>query len=164
MCVCTSPFANVITQWATCKSLVTLGGSFECTVCSKIFNSKQAVSVHRYKVHGIKSIERKYLDTSQCPVCLLELWSRERAINHVKRSRVCNENLLMRPPLLTEDQADVLDECELVKFKALRAKGLRRHAAEKPCVQASGPKWPIIIDPSSFSQHHPLGKGHQKRL
>ena len=77
---------------------------------------------------------------------------------------MCNGNLLMRPPLLTSEQADAMDMLDRVSVAALRAQGLRRHAAKKPCVQASGPLWlPIIVDPDCFSQHHPLGRGHNIR-
>ena len=107
---------------------------------------------------------RRYIDTTHCPICLLEFWSRERVINHAKKCKVCNENILMTPPILTQDQADAVDEMELKRFKALKARGLRRHAAVEPCVQAMGPKLPIIIDPRRASAHHPLGVGYDKRV
>ena len=165
MKVCKMPFANVMGNWATCKSLSDLGGTFSCISCNKSFKSKQSLSLHKFKAHGIKSIERRYVEGSRCPVCLLEMWTRERLLNHVKRCKTCNENLLMRPPVLTSEQADALDMLDRESFAALRAQGLRRHAAKKPCVQASGPfQLPIIVDPDCFSQHHPLGRGHNIRL
>ena len=163
--VCSHPFANVVTEWATCPSLDHFGGTFVCSECNKHCKSKQSIAVHKFKKHGIKCIERRYLDTTHCPICLLEIWTRERALNHLRyRSEPCRENLLLRPPILSEAQADEIDEVEAAKYRALRARGLRRHAAEKPCVQALGPLWPIVVDPSRFSRHHPLGKGHRLQL
>jgi len=163
--VCNTSFANLDTQWATTKTLTSLGCIFECHVCDKKFSSKQSLALHKYKAHGLKSIERRYINTTHCPVCLLEMWTRERVINHVKKSNVCSVNLLLRPPILSIEQADEMDVLELGEFKALKAKGLRRHAALKPCMQASGPlQRPVIIDPETYSGHHPLGKGHCKHL
>ena len=70
----------------------------------------------------------------------------------------------MRPPLLSSEEADSLDSLDKEAHIKLQARGLRRHAAERPCVQALGPFLSgIIIDPARFSKHHPLGKGRNRR-
>ena len=105
-----------------------------------------------------------YIDGDTCPICLVRFASRECAINHVRyRSTVCYENLLIRPPKLTREEANKLDEEERPAFQALKAKGLRRHAADVDCVRLCGPLRPIVIDPQRTSNHHVLGVGHQHR-
>ena len=96
-------------------------------------------------------------------MCLLEFWSRDRLLNHVKKCVVCHENLLMGPPFLTRAQAEELDLAEVEAVARLKAKGLRRHAAEMSCVRAHGPLRLIVIDPRHASMHHPLGRGYQNR-
>ena len=164
MWICKSAFANVVTHWARSKTLKEGGATRLCHVCNRSFETKQSHSAHLYRCHGIKSMERRYVISEQCSCCLLHLWSRERCVNHIKRSATCRENLLLRPPLLSDEQADELDLLERSSFTDLKSKGLRRHAATKPCVQAQGPLLPIIIDPSRFSQHHPLGVGSNRRV
>jgi len=158
------PYANIMANWATCKSLSELGGTRMCSVCNKEFGSKQSLAMHKFKAHGIKSFERRYAAGTQCSVCLLEFWSRERLINHIKKCKVCNENLLMKPPWINDEEADVLDAAEADSLGKLKAQGLRRHAATKPCVQALGPLLPVVINPECSSRHHPLGKGYNKRV
>ena len=161
MTVCKSTFANVVTQWAVSPALQELGLLFECDACSAVFQSRQALSLHRFKLHGTKSITRRYIDGTQCPICLVEFWTRERAINHVRyRSVTCRLNLLMRPPELTQDQSEVMDAAECSANRILATKGLRRHAAQRPCVQLQGPLLPILVDTERVSNHHPLGVGH----
>jgi hypothetical protein len=110
MTVCVMPFANIVSQWATTKALAHLGSTYQCHLCEKVFVSKQSMCLHKFKKHGVKRVERLYIVGSRCPICLLELWTRERALNHLRRSVVCHENLLMSPPRLSTAQADELDE------------------------------------------------------
>ena len=163
MTVCVMPFANIVSQWATTKALAHLGSTYQCHLCEKVFVSKQSMCLHKFKKHGVKRVERLYIVGSRCPICLLELWTRERALNHLRRSVVCHENLLMSPPRLSTAQADELDELSRVEARDLKSKGLRRHAATIPCVQASGPLRPVIMDPERVSKHHPLGIGRNLR-
>ena len=54
---------------------------------------------------------RRYISGTYCTVCLLEFHERERRLNHVRyRSKTCRDNLLMRGPGLTGDEAEALDE------------------------------------------------------
>ena len=164
MKTCSLKLANVFTQWATSPSIATLSESHNCDLCAVTFRTKQALAVHKFKSHGAKSIERQYLPGTQCPICLNEFWTRERVINHVRyRSTVCRENLLVRPPELTQQQADDLDELERETYRKMQSCGNRRHKAVEPCVQAFGPLLPIVIDPERASAHHPLGWGHSHR-
>ena len=115
-----------------------------------------------YKKHNIKSVERQYVSGTQCPICLVEWWSRERIINHLRyRSPTCRLNLLMYPPELTIQQAEELDREAVELYRSLAKSGRRRHAAVQPCVQALGPMRPIVLEPGCESSHHPLGRGHR---
>ena len=76
---------------------------------------------------------------------------------------MCRENLLIRPPELSQQEADQLDELEKETFRVMQSRGNRRHKAVEPCIQASGPLLPIVIDPERVSAHHPLGLGHNHR-
>ena len=161
---CSLKFANVVTQWATTPAIAALSESHVCDLCAATFRTKQSLAVHKFRTHGAKSIERQYIHGTHCPICLVEFWTRERVINHVRyRSKVCRENLLVRPPELTQQQADELDVLEQDTFRKMQSCGNRRHKAVKPCLQASGPLLPIVIDPERSSAHHPLGWGHSHR-
>ena len=134
MKTCSLKLANVVTQWATSPSIATLSEIHNCDLCAVTFRTKQALAVHKFKSHGAKSIERQYLPGTQCPICLNEFWTRERVINHVRyRSTVCRENLLVRPPELTQQRADDLDELEREIYRKMQSCGNRRHKAVEPC-------------------------------
>ena len=157
---CRSPLANVVSQWATTESQAIAGCHFECHVCNKMFMSKQKCALHQFKVHGIRSIERRYIVDDSCPICLVKFWSRTRVLNHLKyRSKICQENLLIRPPLISEEEASILDEAERAAIAARAKKGLKPAHAAKPCVQMFGPLVQVVSDPSTASGHHPLGRG-----
>ena len=157
---CRLPLANVVTQLATTESQAAAGRHFECNVCSKMFASKQKCSLHQFKVHGSKCIERRYVVDDSCPICLVKFWSRTRVLNHLKfRSKICRESLLIRPPLISEEDAVILDEAEKVDVAARAKKGLKPAYASKPCVQMFGPLVQVVSDPSTVSGHHPLGRG-----
>ena len=158
--VCRSPIANLVTHWASTPSQVCLGKQHMCNVCSKAFNTFQKLSLHQFKAHGIKAIERRYISSDHCPICLIKFWSRTRVINHIKRrSTICKENLLIAPPHLTEEEADKLDEAESVAVAALAKKGCKPAFASRPCVQLQGPLVQVVCDPDTLSSHHALGKG-----
>ena len=162
--VCMLPFANLVTQWAQTPSQCLLGASVTCDICGKVEGSYQKAQLHKASKHGIKHIARMYIEGDTCPICLVRFASRECAINHVRyRSSVCYENLLIRPPKLTREEANLCDENDRPATRALKAKGLRRHAVDFECVRLSGPLLPIVIDPERASNHHVLGFGHQHR-
>ena len=138
-----------------------MGVSHTCNACDKTFSSYQSYALHKFKKHGIKHIVRRYITGSQCPICLVEWWTRERAINHVRyRSEVCKLNLLLHAPTLSPEEADVLDAKDARLYRDFTKQGKRRHIAERPCMQAEGPLVQIVLDPARESVHHPLGVGH----
>jgi len=159
--ICRSDFANVVTMWARSDAQSKGGGSFFCGQCTKALNTYQALCLHKFKAHGIKCIERLYVEGTRCTICLTEFWTRERVLNHIKyRSQVCRENLLMLPPVITHERADELDAEEMAYISELCRKGKRRHFAAEPCLRAHGPFRPnIVCDPDVASSHHPFGRG-----
>ena len=58
---CHSSFANLDIHWAVTKSLRQIGQSWSCPECRKEFSSKQGLAVHKYKIHGVKRLERIYI-------------------------------------------------------------------------------------------------------
>ena len=115
-----------------------------------------------FSKHGIKSDMRRYVPFTYCLVCLREFEQRELCLNHVRyRSKVCRNNLLIRGPVLSREEAQALDDECKPRNRKLHAAGRRRHHVEMPSFYRSGPLLPILLAPGQFSAHHPLGKGHR---
>ena len=143
-------------------ALQTLTATHACDFCPKVCMTFQALSLHRFKAHGLKSAWRKYLDDVYCPVCLRMFWTRERALNHIRyRSRICKHNMLLRGPVISDSEADVLDAADAESHAANHKSGKRRHHVVSPVVQMPGPLWPIIVEEGRQSSHHELGIGQQ---
>ena len=152
---CRLPYANICCQWAVGNALKSLTETFACPLCNKTFLGKQAYALHKFKSHGIKCIERLYLDTTFCPICLIEFHTRERALNHIRyRSSVCRVNLMMKPPALSPEQANRFDADASGQITVLRQARHRRHAVDVPCFRLVGPLPPVVIDPDCSSSHH----------
>jgi len=158
---CKSPFANICVQWAKSQVLRTFADPIDCIMCGKISKSKQAHAVHLSACHGIKCAFRLYIPCTHCLICLREFWTRERCLNHVKKSKVCKFNLILRGPSLSHDEADSLDQMCRLSNRQLYAAGRRRHAADKSSIRLAGPLEPIILMESQVSAHHPLGIGQR---
>jgi len=91
---------------------------------------------------------------------LVEFHTRERIVNHIRyRSSVCRTNLMMRPPILSIEQANLLDADASGQLAVLRQARRRRHAVDIPCFRLVGPLPPVVIDPDCSSSHHALGRG-----
>ena len=156
-------FKRAVHAMACTRAQRDLQQVWSCDVCGDLFKSRQARAVHAFRKHGVKRRERQFIDTTRCPICLLEFWSRERVIAHVCEKReVCRINLLQREPILTAAQADELDRIELTdRARSNRRSGLRRAHASKPCVRLSGPLCNFIPLDDAEGAHHPLGRGHK---
>eukprot|EP00438_Fugacium_kawagutii_P025083 Skav202489 [mRNA] locus=scaffold1531:74727:80399:- [translate_table: standard] len=57
-----------------------------CTTCGVQFGSIQALSAHKWKAHGIRSVQRQYMAGTTCPICGLCLWTTQRLQQHLQRS------------------------------------------------------------------------------
>ena len=131
-----------------------------CHVCGQFFPSYQQRCLHAFKAHGIKNVLSQYLDTTFCTVCLRQFTTREGVLNHAKyRSKVCRHNLFLRGPILTVEQAGILDnECKNSNIE-LYKKSRRRHHVTVPAFRMQGPLMPIFqIGDKPCA--NPLGFGH----
>jgi len=136
----------------------------KCQICSKQENSYQQFSMHQFKAHGIKDDIRLYVGggftPATCRVCLKHFHTRERILNHVKKSKVCRINAFFRGPVYTQKEAEELDASLQEENRNLQRAGFRRHVAKEPTFQVVGPFYNVVIEPDLYSDHHPLGRGH----
>eukprot|EP00438_Fugacium_kawagutii_P035577 Skav200695 [mRNA] locus=scaffold343:127818:138239:+ [translate_table: standard] len=51
--------------------------------CGEAFGTGQALALHRRRVHGRYAPEHRFLQGTQCPACMLELWSTQRLQQHL---------------------------------------------------------------------------------
>ena len=67
-------------------------------------------------------MERRMVDTTICPMCLMQFHTRTRVVEHLaKDNHRCRAALSLTPPLLTVEQAAALDEAEAHRRRQLRA-------------------------------------------
>ena len=113
---------------------------YPCAACPCVFESRQACAVHVFKVHGVGREVRVRVDTTHCPVCLQEFWTRERVVCHLaEKSRRCLHVLTSEASPLPEDVVATLDNDGAAECKRLTKQGLRRHFASAPVVRLAGP-------------------------
>mgnify|MGYP006893448882 CR=1 FL=1 len=86
---------------------------------------------------------------------------RERCLNHVRyRSNICLSNVKLRGPLLSDAEANALDDDCRDENVILHRAGKRRHHVVSPSIRLQGPLLPIFLLEGHESNHHPLGRGH----
>ena len=168
-----TPFANLFHQ-STLPSLPTSPPTpsplearlelFKCGTCSRNFESLQLLTLHDFHVHGNKHIINQIVSTTFCEICLVQLHTRERLLNHVKghkgRPNICRRNYLDMQPIYTKEELKIIDAELAPSYKRMHAIAVRRHKAEIPCFSLQGPFLPVkyVACPS---QHHPLGRGYK---
>ena len=124
-----------------------------CLDCGKSFSSYQRLALHRKIKHGARDPVDCLIDSVHCPVCMIYFHNRIRVLNHLKyRSSVCRLNLVLAGPIISSQQADILDEgCRELR-RGLYAAGLRAHTATAPCFRLSGPlPLPLVVDGNRMS-------------
>ena len=67
---CQKPFANAIRQWAICETLTNSNAYSQCSVCDRVFKSRQSRTLHEFKSHGIKDSIRLYAPFTSCITCM----------------------------------------------------------------------------------------------
>jgi hypothetical protein len=155
-----TPLANIFYNVVSPLKGPKLNNNILCHYCDVYFPSNQQHALHMFKAHRIKNPIRLYISTNHCTVCLKMFHTRERVLNHLRyRSHICRSNLLLKDPVLSVEEADILDTEVAESNRKLQATGKRRHTKCYPCYQISGPIIPPlgVIAPSC---HHPLGRGH----
>ena len=143
-----STVANICTRWVESPALSGLSVPLMCHMFGHAESTTQKLKLHMFRKHCIKDIIRLYVDSTHCPVCLKQFSERECLLNHVKRGRTpCKQQLLLRGPRLTHEEADAIDLDLRQHFCILQRQGLRRHAKTMPCMQLRGPRLPTLYGP-----------------
>ena len=121
-----------------------------------IINSKAIVCLGEgnifFRMLRVLSESFLYVDSSICPICLVEHHTRERVITHIKKAKTCHAILLNRGPILSIYQAEELDSLEKEMQVGLFKRGRRRNFAEVPCLHCEGP---LCFDSKQFYDRHP---------
>ena len=160
------PRLQLKASWATTAALKETDAAFSCHLCDydgayrPPFKSHQALAVHMCKQHGIRHIAHVLVDTTHCPICLLQFHSRVRLLAHLmEKNPFCLNQLKRSDPVITQDQAMELDKANGSSARALKG------ASRKPVFRLQGPlvlaydeNGVPIITPGN---HHPHGIGRQ---
>ena len=127
-------------------------GPQACAVCQKLFPSKQAWSVHAFKVHGRVKQSRLLVDGCCCPICLKVFPTNIRLCNHVGHSRPCRKELLRQgfsclpQPGVGNSRAEIGDLFLGVSRQGFGPlpSGNRQHAVVVPWLQSSE-TWQCLV-------------------
>ena len=158
---CQKPFANLAGEVPDRKCVVNINSSLSCHICNRLFPTRQQLNLHLFKTHSVKNPLHVYVSGTHCTVCLKEFHSRERVLNHIRyRSAVCRANLLLRGPVISQAEVDVIEQLERDRCRTLSCAGRRRHHVSRPALQLQGPLLPIVPLNVAQGSHHPLGIGH----
>ena len=102
-------------HWNVSTSISNSNNFHYCEVCQSRFKSRQSLTLHQFKAHGLKDPIRLYAPTTACVICHRELWTRPRVVMHMKKSKVCHANLTYGNrygPMLSDAECDRLEEIE----------------------------------------------------
>lgn len=110
-----------------------------CLDCHQCFPSMAALYSHRVRVHGYRNPLRSKISGSICACCLMDFWTRDRVLYHIKRSRICSTFYELRVQDLPSEEVQMLDrEAAAQQRRDLRA-GLPARHATRPPVRVAGP-------------------------
>lgn len=111
-----------------------------CYECGMAFVSRQALATHSFRVHGTKRFERQMVETTWCPICLVQFHTRMRCVQHLSiDSTSCRECLLEAGVFLTRARADELDCDDRAHNRHLHKRGHAPTKAELPAFRLPGP-------------------------
>ena len=111
----------------------------QCSSCDGQFATRQALCAHAFRAHGTRVAARQHVETTHCTCCLLQLWTRQRLLDHLRRSQPCTEHT-MRLPRLEEDVVQRLDDEARECIRANTREGRHRNWAAMPSAVLSGPR------------------------
>jgi hypothetical protein len=127
-----------------------------CDLCERSFANLHSMRVHRAREHKMKGDERKRVDSSLCPICLVLFANRVKCLEHiVEKSAVCRMNLLINYEPFDRDLIESLDEADRADKREGRKIGLSRGVSTRPAIRVLGPMWPILGSDDGYA--HPLG-------
>jgi len=67
-----------------------------CDQCQRVFANQRAVSVHQYKVHGIRNKYRVQVENKECPGCMKTFTTQQNAQTHWAKQVCINNNTAIR--------------------------------------------------------------------
>ena len=74
---------------------------FRCEICNVVKPTLKEMNLHKFLCHGIHNPTYLYVDTTVCPICLVEHHTRERILTHIEKSKHCHGISLNRGPILS---------------------------------------------------------------
>jgi len=138
--ICKKPEHNVLESWARSKAELDIESVHACQICQKFFKSRQALSVHNHKVHGIVRHLRKFVSGCTCCACMQYFHTCERLLNHLtdrsERCRYYYEQFVV--PFSTTVDADACAKAH-DETRALCCEGWRRNKAKQLAFRVAGP-------------------------
>ena len=115
--------------------------ALQCDICAAVFDSSQALSVHAFRAHGTRTAARNHIDTTHCTRCMMQYWTRQRHLDHLRRNARCAAHALQMPRLSDTAVAALDLEARELTRANLRA-GRHRNWAATPSVVLYGPRPP----------------------
>ena len=89
-----------------------------CPTCQKCFPNKQAMRMHEASVHKLYHIAHAYLPGTNCPYCMREYNTKDKAFRHLKTTKTCLSRLRFYRPNGLGHQAETAEGLELARLKA----------------------------------------------
>ena len=138
---CESRAANYLGHRAASPAEANIGVPHSCPWCDNVFGSKQALSVHAFRAHGMCRTARFYVDAdATCYACLRRFASRGRCIEHLaNHSPACLTIACSRFDMLSRERVAQLDEIDRELIRTARKAGYLRHGAGVPAIRLQGP-------------------------
>ena len=141
------PAANHREQWAPTKAFATVGDPHTCATCSKVFPSKNLLSLHRWHDHGLWRDVRNMVTGTVCEVCLQDFHTRHNLLKHLTNARAPATTTRCAAAYRLLDEAEPTDPAAVAaaeeKGRAatvdLCARGMRKFHAPAPVFRVAGP-------------------------
>ena len=114
--------------------------NFPCACCNCAFASQKARDSHARAKHGVRSPFQARVRSAICPCCGVDFRQRVRCLNHLgdRRRPRCAQYVLLHCPLLSQADAERLNEVDRrARSDAYRA-GHSRVSATSPALNARG--------------------------
>ena len=104
--------------------------TFACDCCPAVFESKQQLSVHKFRVHGTRVDAAPYSRGAVCRACLKQFWHPKRLLRHLEYDKPDCLEILVSHGLDSPPQALEADLTGSLRF-------------ELPAARLSGPVRPL---------------------
>merc|ERR1712238_278432 len=86
------------------------------------FATKHGLALHMFEAHGYKRPVRRWVDTTHCPACMREFWTRARVQEHISKSPSCVSRLSLRA-VISEKEAEGLAAAQKLVYQKCKANG-----------------------------------------